>query len=62
MLAALTANGIDQLIFEAPLKAQQVALILQFGPQVNLGNIAHDEVTALETLRRGLRGDTVGRL
>lgn len=61
-LDALAANGISQVIFEAPLKPQQVSLILQFGSQVNLGNIAHDEVTALETLRRGLRGDTVGRV
>lgn len=61
-LDALAANGITQVIFEAPLKPQQVALILQFGSHVNLGNIAHDEVTALETLRRGLRGDTVGKV
>ncbi|KRK32611.1 phosphosulfolactate synthase [Loigolactobacillus bifermentans] len=61
-LAAITTHGIDHLIFEAPLKAQQVALILKFGPQVNLGNIASDEVTALATLRYGLRGDTVGRV
>ena len=31
----------------------------QFGPAVNLGNIAPDEVIPLETLRRGLRGDTL---
>lgn len=61
-LAALTAQGSDHLIFEAPLKAQQVALILKFGAQVNLGNIAANEVTALATLRYGLRGDTVGRV
>ncbi|WP_179394872.1 phosphosulfolactate synthase [Lacticaseibacillus absianus] len=61
-LAALATAGVDQLIFEAPLKAQQVALILKFGPGVNLGNIAYDEATSLETLRRGLRGDTVGRV
>lgn len=61
-LAELTKNGTDQLIFEAPLKSQQVALIRQFGGGINLGNIASNEVTALETLRRGLRGDTVGRV
>lgn len=61
-LDALAGVGIDKLIFEAPLKSQQVALILKFGPQVNLGNIAHDEVTSLATLRRGLRGDTLGRV
>lgn len=61
-LDALAAEGIEQLIFEAPLKNQQVGLILKYGPQVNLGNIAHDEVTALATLRSGLRGDTVGKV
>lgn len=61
-LDALASVGTDKLIIEAPLKPQQVALILKFGPQINLGNIAYDEVTALETLRRGLRGDTVGKV
>ncbi|WP_125581047.1 phosphosulfolactate synthase [Lacticaseibacillus suibinensis] len=61
-LDALAKAGRDRLIFEAPLKPQQVALILKFGPQVNLGNIAAAEATAVETLRRGLRGDTVGKI
>lgn len=50
----------DILMWEAPLKKQQVTLIKWLGPNVNLGNIASDEVIALETLRRGLRGDTFG--
>lgn len=61
-LDALATVGVDKLIFEAPLKDQQVELILKYGPNVNLGNISTDDVTALETLRRGLRGDTVGRV
>ncbi len=61
-LQELAKGGTDRLIFEAPLKSQQVALIRQFGVGINLGNIASNEVTALETLRRGLRGDTVGQL
>ena len=48
------------LIFEAPQKAQQVWFIEQFGSNVNLGNIASDDVIPLETLRLGLRGDTLG--
>ena len=52
----------EKIIWEAPLKNQQTYLILKFGPNVNLGNIAPDEVTALETMRRGLRGDTLGKL
>lgn len=49
----------DQLIFEAPQKNQQVWFLKQFGPLVNLGNIAPEEVIPLETLRLGLRGDTM---
>jgi phosphosulfolactate synthase len=47
------------LIWEAPTKASQVWFIKHFGPSVNLGNIPPDEVIALETLRLGLRGDTL---
>ena len=46
------------LIWETPLKKQQVALINRLGPNVNLGNIAVDQVIALEALRQGLRADT----
>lgn len=48
----------EDLIFEAPNKNQQVWFIKQFGPNVNLGNIASNEVISVETLRLGLRGDT----
>ncbi len=53
-------DQIDQhhIIFEAPKKSQQVWFIKQLGSNVNLGNIAPDEVIPLETLRLGLRGDT----
>jgi len=47
-----------QLMWEAPLKHQQVLLIQKFGSDVHLGNIAPSETLALETLRRGLRQDT----
>jgi phosphosulfolactate synthase len=47
------------LLFEAPTKSSQAAFIKQFGPSVNLGNIPPEEVIALETLRLGLRGDTL---
>ncbi len=49
----------DNIIWEAPQKPQQVWFIKQFGPNVNLGNIAHNEIIPLETLRLGLRGDTL---
>ncbi len=46
------------ILWEAPLKGQQVWFIKQLGANVNLGNIAPEEVIPLETLRLGLRGDT----
>ncbi|MBB3109167.1 phosphosulfolactate synthase [Paenibacillus phyllosphaerae] len=46
------------LMWEAPLKQQQVLLLQKFGPNVHLGNIQPGEALALETMRRGLRSDT----
>jgi len=51
----------DRLIFEAPLREQQVWLLKRFGTECNLGNIAPDDVLSLETLRLGLRADTLER-
>jgi phosphosulfolactate synthase len=51
----------DRLIFDAPLQKQQVWLLEQFGTECNLGNIAPADVISLETLRLGLRSDTVER-
>ena len=51
--------SIDDVIFEAPTKNSQAWFVKQFGPNVNLGNIPPDEVIPLETLRLGLRGDTM---
>lgn len=48
----------DKLIWEAPLKSQQVLFLNKFGPNVNLGNISPGDILSLETLRRGLRQDT----
>jgi phosphosulfolactate synthase len=55
------AHEIDtaDLIFEAPTKAAQAWFVKHFGPEVNLGNIPPDEVIPLETLRLGLRADTI---
>jgi phosphosulfolactate synthase len=49
---------LENVIWEAPLKAQQAWFIKHFGANVNLGNIAPYEIIPLETLRLGLRGDT----
>ncbi len=50
--------ALENIIWEAPKKAQQVYFIKHMGANVNLGNIAENEVIPLECLRRGLRGDT----
>lgn len=47
------------IIFEAPNKMQQVWFIKKQGANVNLGNVAPEEVIPVETLRLGLRGDTL---
>lgn len=50
--------NIENILWEAPIKSQQVWFIKQFGSNVNLGNISYNEVIPLECLRLGLRGDT----
>ena len=54
--------GLDRLVFEAPLHHQQTWLINRFGPEVNLGNIPTNAVVSLESLRLGLRSETVSKL
>lgn len=54
----LTKIPFEKIIWEAPQKAQQVWFIKLLGANVNLGNIAPNEVIPLETIRLGLRGDT----
>jgi phosphosulfolactate synthase len=55
------AHEVDpgRLVFEAPQKHQQVWFIRHFGPGVNLGNILPADAISLETLRLGLRADTL---
>jgi phosphosulfolactate synthase len=49
----------SNIIFESPQKVQQTWMIRHFGPNVNLGNIPPAEIIPLETLRQGLRADTM---
>jgi phosphosulfolactate synthase len=49
-----------RIMFDAPRKEQQVWFVRRFGAEVNLGNIAPADVLSLETLRLGLRSDTMG--
>jgi phosphosulfolactate synthase len=55
----IQAVSADDLLFEAPVKQQQVWFIKKFGTNVNLGNIPPEEVISVETLRVGVRGDTL---
>ena len=52
----------SEMLFEAPLKDQQVWFVRRFGPDVNLGNIVPEDVLSLETIRLGLRADTAATL
>ncbi|HRH34713.1 MAG TPA: phosphosulfolactate synthase [Catalimonadaceae bacterium] len=54
----LTQIPFEKIIWEAPQKSQQVWFIKLLGTNVNLGNIAPNEIIPLETIRLGLRGDT----
>ncbi|HBE42997.1 MAG TPA: phosphosulfolactate synthase [Bacteroidales bacterium] len=59
IIGAITEHvKLGNVIWEAPLKSQQVWFIKHFGANVNLGNIAPAEIIPLESLRLGLRGDT----
>lgn len=61
LVDAIVSAGIDpaRLVFEAPTKDLQTWFVLRFGTNVNLANIALADVIALETLRLGLRSDTL---
>jgi len=48
----------EKVLWEAPTKDQQIWFIKLFGPNVNIGNIAYNDIIPLECLRLGLRGDT----
>lgn len=60
--ALLSELPAGRIIFEAPLKDQQAWFVRRLGAVANLGNIPTDEVIALETLRLGLRSDTLDLL
>lgn len=60
----ILASGVDpgRLLFEAPTKELQTQFISRFGPAVNLGNVAPGDAIGVETLRLGLRSDTLMRM
>jgi len=54
-----SAVDVDRILFEAPTKELQTHFIKLIGPNVNLGNVAPTDLIGLETLRLGLRSDTL---
>ena len=59
LIRRILANvALEDILWEAPKKPQQVWFIKQFGANVNLGNIGPNDLIPLECLRMGLRGDT----
>lgn len=61
LIEDILTSGVDsdRLCWEAPTKELQAHFVTRVGPNVNLGNIAADDVIGLETLRLGLRSDTL---
>ncbi len=58
-IGRILGAAMDRLVWEAPLKEQQVYLIRRFGTNVGLGNIHPDQVLAVESLRCRLRFETL---
>ena len=61
LIAEIADSGLDlnKMIFEAPNKALQSYFISNLGPDVNLGNLSPMDIIGVETLRLGLRSDTL---
>jgi phosphosulfolactate synthase len=55
------AFGLDRVLYEAPTKQSQFALISHFGPDVRLGNVPLAELLRVEIYRRGLHSDAFGQ-
>ena len=49
--------GLDTVVFEAPTKPSQFALLDHLGPRVRLSNVRLEEVLRVEAYRRGLHSD-----
>ena len=59
--ALVGAASVERLIFEAPRRSQQAWLVRHFGSDVGLGNILPHDLIGVESLRLGLRSDTLTR-
>lgn len=55
------AFGLETVVFEAPNKASQFALLDHFGPEVALCNVRLEELLRVEIYRRGLHSDAFAK-
>jgi phosphosulfolactate synthase len=55
------AFGLRTVVFEAPNKLSQFALLDHFGPDVHLCNVRLEEILRVEIYRRGLHSDAFAR-
>ena len=53
--------GLRTVVFEAPTKPDQFALLDHFGPEVHLSNVRLEEVLRVEIYRRGLHSDAFSK-
>jgi phosphosulfolactate synthase len=53
--------GMERLVFEAPDKPSQFALLSHFGPEIRLSNVRLEELLRVEIYRRGLHSDSFGQ-
>jgi phosphosulfolactate synthase len=58
----VVAFGMDTVVFEAPSKSSQFAMLDHFGPRVQLGNVPLSELLRVEIYRRGLHADAFSNL
>lgn len=61
LIEEILASDVDpnRLLFESPSTELQNYFVQRIGPNVNLGNIAATDIVGLETIRRGLRSETL---
>ena len=58
-ILSIIGRKVEKVIWEAPLKKQQAALVKQIGPNVNLGNVNPMDILSLESLRLGLQYESL---
>jgi phosphosulfolactate synthase len=59
LMVDMLGDHLNKMIWETPLKKQQEYFILRFGPHVGLGNIQPRDVLSVESMRTGIRFETL---